>query len=128
MRNFDVVSSEFVQILHIGTDHWVCISNIGCLPGNVNLYDSLFYDVVSKEVEHQTNYLLGGDLVKLSVPPVQQQTNGSDCGVFAIAFAVCLAFGNDPRHVNFDIKNMRPHLATCLKEIKINISRFLETS
>jgi len=41
VRNFDVVSGEFLQILHTGSDHWVCICSIGCLPGKVHLYDSL---------------------------------------------------------------------------------------
>ena len=30
VRNFDVVSVEFLQILHTGSDHWVCVSSIGC--------------------------------------------------------------------------------------------------
>ena len=42
-RNFDVVSAEFIQRLHTGNNHWVCISPIGCVPGYVNLYDSPFH-------------------------------------------------------------------------------------
>ena len=57
-RNFVVVSAEFIQLLHTGNDHWVCISSIGCVPGYVNLYDSLFHDIISDEVEDQTNHLL----------------------------------------------------------------------
>ena len=121
VRNFDVVSGEFVQILHTGSNHWVCISNIGCLPGKVHLYDSLFHDVISQEIEDQTNDLLGGNLVSLEFVPVQQQTNDSDCGVFAIAFAVSLALGTDPMHVTFDIQRMRLHLAACLKDKKLNM-------
>ena len=38
-------NSQYTQILHTGSLHWVCISNVsktGCLcPENVNLYDSL---------------------------------------------------------------------------------------
>jgi len=56
--NFNVVSGEFVQILHTGSDHWVCVSSIGCLPGHVNLYDSLYHNAISQEVEDQTNDLL----------------------------------------------------------------------
>jgi len=121
VRNFDVVSGEFVQILHTGSNHWVCISNIGCLPGKVHLYDSLFHDVISQEIEDQTNDLLGGDLVSLEFVPVQQQTSDSDCGVFAIAFAVSLALGTDPMHVTFDVRRMRLHLAACLKNKKLNM-------
>ena len=64
-RNFNAVSGEFVQILHTGSDHWVCVSSIGCLPGHVNLYDSLYHDAISQEVEDQTNDLLGGRLASL---------------------------------------------------------------
>lgn len=82
------------------------------MPAHVNLYDSLYLDsVLTQEVEEQTNDLLGGRLVALDLMPLQQQRNGSDCGVFAIAFATCLVFGVDPTFVNFDVQGMRPHLA-----------------
>ena len=115
VQNFDVVSGEFLQILHTGSDHWACISSIGCLPGKVHLYDSLFHDVISQGIEEQTNDLLGGNLVELQFVPVHQKTNYSDHRVFAIAFAVCLALSTDPKHVTFDTPKMRPHLAACLK-------------
>ena len=121
VRNFDVVSGELVQILHTGNDHWVCISSIGCVPGYVNLFDSLYHDsVIIQEVEEQTNDLLGGRLIGLDPKPVQQQTNGSDCGVFAVAFATCLVFGVDPTYINFDVQGMRPHLAACLRSGRIS--------
>ena len=113
--NFDIASGEFIQILHTGTDHWLCISSIGCSPGVVHLFDSFYNDVILTEIEEQTQDLLGGKQVHLVYVPVRQQTNGSDCGVFAIAFATCLAFGENPAHVTFDVPKMRPHLATCLK-------------
>ena len=62
VRNFDLVSGEFIQLLHTGSDHWVCISSIGCLSGHMNLYDSLYHDIINQEVEEQTNDLLGGSL------------------------------------------------------------------
>ena len=115
VRNFDVVSGEFIQILHTGHSHWVCVSSIGCELGHVNLYDSLYHDsVLTQEVEEQTNDLLGGCLVALNPMPVQQQTNGSDCGVFAIAFSTCLVFREDPTFVNFDAQSKRTHLASFL--------------
>lgn len=91
------------------------ISSIGCSPGVVHLFDSFYNDVILTEVEEQTQDLLGGKQVHLVYVPVRQQTNGSDCGVFAIAFATCLAFGENPAHVTFNVPKMRPHLATCLK-------------
>lgn len=32
---------QFIQILHINGNHWVCLTSIGCEPGKVNIYDSL---------------------------------------------------------------------------------------
>ena len=113
VRNFSVVSGEFVQILHTGRDHWVCVSSIGCLPGLVNLYDSLYHDVIGQEVEDQVRNLLSESFEGVDYVPVQQQTNGSDCGVFAVAFATCLVFGTNPQDVTFDIARMRPHLFAC---------------
>ena len=92
----NVVSGELVQIVHTGNDHWVCISSIGCVPGYVYLFHTLYHDSVVIEVEEKTNDLLGGRLIALDPKPVQQQINGSDCGVFAVVFATCLVFGVDP--------------------------------
>ncbi|PFX19773.1 hypothetical protein AWC38_SpisGene15809 [Stylophora pistillata] len=96
VRNLDVESGEFIQILHTGSDHWVCVSSIGCTPGIVNLYDSLFHHAICQEIEEQTNDLLGWNLISLNSVPVQQENNGSDCGVFCVAFATCLAFATNP--------------------------------
>lgn len=45
-KNFDVFGGEFDQLLHTGGNHWVCLSSIGCTKGHVNLYNSLFHDVI----------------------------------------------------------------------------------
>ena len=47
VRQFRRVSNPFVQILHTGNHHWVCISSVGCSDGIVNLYDSLYHNVIS---------------------------------------------------------------------------------
>ena len=38
---FNIMTSEFVQVLHNGCGHWVAISTIGCKLGEVNIYDSM---------------------------------------------------------------------------------------
>lgn len=83
-----------MQLLHTGQNHWVCVCSVGCLPGTVRLFDSLYHDIISKEVEDQVRDLLAHSFQKLEYAPCQQQTNGSDCGVFAIAFATGLVFGS----------------------------------
>ncbi len=44
------------------------------------------------------------------IPPVQQQRGSSDCGVFAIAFAIHAALGDDVEYIDLDQTLMRNHL------------------
>lgn len=46
--------------------------------------------------------------------PVQQQEGGSDCGMFAVAFAAVLASGCSPTSFKFKQSDMREHLRQCL--------------
>lgn len=115
IRAFDIITGEFIQILNTGGNHWVCLSSIGCTNGYVNLYDSFFHDVVCDDIEEQARSFMGQEFRGINVVPVQQQLNGSDCGVFAIAFATSLVFMQDPKGIQFDIPKMRPHLSNSLK-------------
>jgi len=51
---------------------------------------------------------------------VQQQSNCSDCGVFAIVFVISLLFNIKPEKVKYDVSLMRSHL------IKIFESNIIE--
>ena len=116
VQNFDIVGGEFIQIIHTSNYHWVCVSSTGCLPGMVNLYDSLFHNIIEDEVEQQVKSLMGEDLFKdMTIVPVQQQNNGNDCDVFASAFATCLVNYVPPETVQSDFPKMRQHLFHCLK-------------
>ena len=42
------------------------------------------------------------------------QPNTNDCGVYAIAFAVSLAFGKEPAYLHFENSKMRSLLLNCL--------------
>ena len=52
---------------------------------------------------------------------VGRQSNGSDCGVLALAFAYDIC-GNDPCKIKYDHRSMRQYLAECLE--KCHLSRF----
>ena len=91
------------------------MSSVGCLPGMVNLYDSLFHDIIEIEVEEQIHNLMAQSFIGINTLPVQQQKNGSDCGVFAIVIATCIVYRIKPEEVSFDIPKMRPHLVECLR-------------
>ena len=51
---------------------------------------------------------------------VQQPGNGVDYGLFAIAFAATLEFGNKSEVISYDEGNLRRHLVECLKSKKYN--------
>ena len=53
--------------------------------------------------------------IRKNIRPVQQKGNGVDYGLFAIAFAVTLAFGNKTEMISYDKGNLRHHLFKCLK-------------
>ena len=117
---FRRVSNPFVQILHTGNYHWVCVSSGGCSDGIVNLNDSLYDNVISKEVEEQAVNLVGTDsFCGRDVVPIQQRRNGSDCGVFAVAFTTALVHGVPPILLEFDTTKLRNHLCACLKAGKL---------
>ena len=50
------------------------------------------------------------------IPPVQQQKGSSDCGLYAIAFAVHAACGDHLKDLKFDQTQMRIHLLQCFRK------------
>ena len=112
---FDVMR-EFIQILHNGEDHWVTISTIGLPSGHVNVFDSL-YDTCNSFIIEQICAILctPNDAVHLHFMDTVKQTNHSDCGLYAIAFAVDLCSGQDVCKRNYSAVLMRPHLLNCLQ-------------
>ena len=53
---------------------------------------------------------------KVNVMSVQQQLNMIDCGLFAIAFATDLLYGNLPSNVSYEHEKMRQHVLICLQQ------------
>ena len=101
--NFTIHEGEFLQILHTSKHHWVLVSNIGCKPSTINLYDSLFNGRMTSHVKKQIASLLmeKGPTIAVNIQPVHQQPNVVDCGVFAIAFLVAILFKQDPSQITF---------------------------
>ena len=58
--------------------------------------------------------------IYILLPEVQQQKDGSSCGVFALAFASTLAEGKDPSCMKYpDDAGLRKHLYQCIVAKKI---------
>ena len=120
---FDVQRNKpFVQILHDGRFHWVAISSYGCQEGEIFLMDSLFSGRIANHTKRQICCILNcaSDELKVKVLPVQQQTNGVDCGVFAVAFVYhILSTKKTPTDISFEERRTRSHIVNCIGKNEI---------
>jgi len=110
---------ETIHIHHNGNGHWITSSSIG---GQIIIYDSLNL----KPTDHllkQITVLYSHDH---NLPPTKQcdlkhtQIGYTDCGLFAIAYAVDLSLGNNPADIIYDQNTMRKHLSECFLENRIS--------
>ena len=115
-RKWKSVPEQFVQIIN-DNSHWICTSNRNCRSGEVEIFDSLMQTEVSTTVRRQLATVLHTLRPRMTMTKVrvQEQIGGSDCGLFAIAFAVALVNGQDPAALTFDQGAMRKHLRLCLQ-------------
>lgn len=111
--------TEFVQIINTG-GHWVCLSTVGCTDGHVKVYDSMGTCPSRTAIINSCQMLFyNGKRVTVSNQKVQRQQGASDCGLFAIAFATSLCFGNDPQEISYAQLLLRSHFIACLEDHKM---------
>ena len=118
--NIGFWTNNYIQIFHSHSCHWITASTIGCQPDTINIYDSLFKDI--DDVTKNKSNTVFGSSIKFQLPQVQMQKERTECGLFVIAFAVALAFGDNPVTCKFDQSKMRSHLHACFE--KHCISKF----
>jgi hypothetical protein len=115
------VQNEAIQIHYVG-NHWVTSSSIG---GTVDLFDSKFHGKLCSTLTHQLALVYrtlaesfddDTSEIPINIPRVQQQEGCIDCGLFALAFAVHTALGDDLTMMMFNQSLMRPHLVNCLRD------------
>ena len=108
---------DFVQIVHISNNHWVCVSNRWCPPGVCDVYDSLapsFCSSLITQIKCMVNTTYSELIVRYI--DVQYQRGQSDCGLFATAFAEALCKHIDPNMLTFNQDLMREHLKQCYEK------------
>ena len=54
--------------------------------------------------------------VILTFLPVYKQTDGCNCGLFAIAYAAEILDGKSPMEIVFHVNEMRRHLILCFEQ------------
>ena len=91
-------------------------STIGCREAEINIYDSL-PPATTPHLRNQIAALLATPktAIKMSYMDTQMQSGTQDCGIFAIAFAVSLANGEQPGAQNITQPQTRKHLMQCLE-------------
>jgi Ulp1 family protease len=114
---FDCDGTPFVQILNTKESHWICVTNIGCKPNSIRVYDSMKTGDVPLQTKECIAALLNcqSRVIFVLFPDVQQQTDGASCGLFALAFAYTLCEGKDPSHMTYTSLHFREHLLRCIE-------------
>ncbi|CAH1251049.1 PKD1L3 [Branchiostoma lanceolatum] len=115
---FAKMTGKGLQIHHSDNMHWVLSSYT---DGQVCLYDSLGVAMTkSLQIQLCQSYAAFADheanVLAVLLPEVQRQWNADDCGLYAIAWAVDIAEGQDVSRVVYDDRKMRSHLQMCFKE------------
>ncbi len=112
------MSVPFIQVLHVNGNHWVTVSNIRPKSDptfdSVGIYDSNWLST-SKIRSHTMEQICSffkskAKLLCFDVVSVERQKNLSDCGVFALAHATELVYGDDPSVAVWDTEKMRKHI------------------
>ena len=84
--------------------------------------DSLFKGKITKNIEEKICTLLfcKEPVIKVVIKLVQQQANGVNCAVFAIAYVTSLVFGENPSLCSYNVPLMSQHLVNCLEKEMMN--------
>ena len=108
---------DTANVVHNGAHHWLLLSSI---KGQVSVHDSLNLTPNSLILK-QIKQLFSPDE---AMPPYMhyqchKQLGNTDCGVFAIAYAIDVVSGNEPHKIRYDQNRMREHLKHCLESGKL---------
>ena len=109
---YRAVKNEHIQLFHDGSGHWLLTF---CSNGRIQICDSLKTSLsrVNRKCVHELYKNYVKEFI-VSFSPVQKQTDGYNCGPFAIAFAAKILDGKSPMGARFDVGRMRGHLMNCL--------------
>ena len=126
-HGFSRAHGSFIQILNRdpkgGGSHWLTLSNMKLkTKSEIKIFDSGFTSIsfrVQEAICHLTKKDTPpkkSDKIHLKFMDVAFQTNGNDCGLYAIANAIAEASGIDPCTQDYNTELMRGHLMTCLEK------------
>ena len=109
--------NETVQITHTGVHHWVLLSSIYlkiAIHDSLNLQPTDFLLNQIRQLFSCDNSMPNFEQIKC-----YEQVGSTDCGLFAIAYAVDILNGNNVYDLIYDQNKMREHLIACFEQRKI---------
>lgn len=98
--SFQRLNGSFIQIIHADGNHWITIE--GVHASFVRVYDSVYRsttDSTKMQIASMmsTNARASSEKhIDIQIQHTQFQQGETECGVYAIAFAVEMCFGNNP--------------------------------
>ncbi len=103
--------------MNVGRSHWVCLTTIDCSESVVRVMDSLGSSLPQSAVAQVASFLIHRQpSFDLLFEDVDMQPNGTDCGLYSLAFATTLCSGGDPVKLHYKGAQMRNHLMGCLEK------------
>ena len=112
-------SKHAIQILHVQPNHWAVISTLGCEENIIEYYDSLFTNMSLSTKAIITKLLRPNESITIRMINVAKQIGTTECGLYAIAYCISLANGQDPCKVVYDQREMREHMISCFENKKL---------
>jgi len=109
--------------MNVDNSHWICITADGYNRNSVNIFDCRRTETVSTQTKEVIANLLQCEscTIYITYPPVQQQSNGASCGLFALAFAYSICDGDQRSLMN--LMNFDAISSSVCKTVNFQVSR-----
>ena len=93
--SFERLDGSFVQMLNNERDHWLTVEGVhGSL---VRVYDCLYCSTTTNtKLSIAAMMRPSSRSISIEIQRMHRQTNAVDCGLYAIAYATELCYGNNP--------------------------------
>ena len=106
---------HFVQILHSKSFNWVTVSNVNSKSGRVDYY---YHGRIKDHVKLQIANIskTENSELEIDIRSCQQQKNGVDCGMSAVANVYYILSGIDVSNIRIDENKMRGLFLQCLEQ------------
>ena len=121
-----LTSSKYMYEFGSTTEISVAISVAFIIAGCTRMtyykvYDSMYPSASSGAVKLMASLVLSpAEQLVVRMMDVGRQSNGSNYGLLAIAFAYDICSGNDPCKIKYDHRSIRQHLADCLEKCRLS--------